>query len=64
MFIAIGLGGIVVSTLGFLSSGNMILGLIHENMADHWLHLGLGLITLASGFIFSNKIPTTATHAA
>ncbi len=53
----LGLGGIAVTLLGFLTDGDMMLGVIHVNEADHWLHLGLALIVLASGFLFKDSKP-------
>ena len=32
-----------VALLGFFTSGNMLLGLVHINEADRWLHLGLAM---------------------
>jgi len=32
-----------VAILGFLTSGNTLLGLVHINEADRWLHLGLAI---------------------
>ena len=32
-----------VALLGFFTSGNMLLGLVHINEADRWLHLGLAI---------------------
>lgn len=55
LLIIMGLGGIAVTILGFLTTGNLMLGIIHANIADHWLHLGLGIVILASGVIFKNS---------
>lgn len=47
------IGGIAylgVAALGFLTSGDMLLGFIHINQADRWLHLGLAIAILAVGF--------------
>lgn len=40
----------LVAILGFLSSDDMILGLISANSADHWLHVALAVVFLAVGF--------------
>ena len=32
-----------VAILGFLTSGNTLLGIVHINEADRWLHLGLAV---------------------
>ena len=37
-----------VAILGFLTSGNTLLGLVHINEADRWLHLGLAIGMLAA----------------
>ena len=37
-----------VAILGFLTSGNMLLGMVHINEADRWLHLGLALAMLTA----------------
>ncbi|KND48497.1 MAG: hypothetical protein AB200_02085 [Parcubacteria bacterium C7867-005] len=40
---------LLVALLGFMSSSESVLGLIHVNGADNWLHLVLGLVILVSG---------------
>jgi hypothetical protein len=40
-----------VALLGFLTSGNILLGLVHINEADRWLHLGLAISMLAGAFM-------------
>ena len=40
-----------VAILGFLTSGNTLLGLVHINEADRWLHLGLAITMLAAAFV-------------
>jgi len=42
-----------VAILGFLTSGNTLLGIVHINEADRWLHLGLALGMLAAAFVAS-----------
>ncbi|PPC91081.1 MAG: TonB-dependent receptor [Methylobacter sp.] len=49
---AMGSGGIVVTLVNFLTEGEKMLFLIQVNQADRWLHLGLAIIVLVSGFIF------------
>lgn len=60
----LGFGGLAVTALGFMTSGDMMLGIIHVNQADHWLHLGLGLVVLASGYIFSDRKAELSPHHA
>ncbi len=45
---------LLVAVLGFLG-GDMILGLIAANMADHLLHVVLGVVILALGFKLSGS---------
>ena len=35
----------------------MLLGMVHINEADRWLHLGLAIAILASGFVSSDNKP-------
>ena len=41
---------IMVTVLGFISTGDMLLGFIHVNQADKWLHFSLALIITFAGF--------------
>lgn len=47
----IGASYLVVAGLGFVTSGNMLLGMIHINEADRWLHLGLAFAILLPGIL-------------
>jgi len=41
-----------VAVLGFLNPGDtMLLGLISNNMADTWLHVGIAAVSLLLGFM-------------
>lgn len=42
---------IIVTVLGFLTSGAMLLGFIHVNHADKWLHFSLAIIITFAGFV-------------
>ena len=37
----LGAAYMAVAILGFLTTGNMLLGIVHINQADRWLHVGL-----------------------
>lgn len=37
-----------VALLGFLTEGNMLLGMVHINEADRWLHLGLAMAMIVA----------------
>lgn len=45
----IGAGYVLVSLLGFMTSGDYMLGMIHLNLADKYLHVGLAVAILAVG---------------
>lgn len=51
---------LLLAVLGFLTipMGGMLLGLVTTNMADHWLHVVLGVVLLIAGFATSNKTMT------
>lgn len=44
---------LVLAILGFLMvpEGGALLGFVHANHADHWLHVVLGVVLLAAGFM-------------
>ena len=46
----IGVCYLAVAVLAFLTSSNMLLGMIHINQADRWLHVFLASGILATGF--------------
>lgn len=54
----IGVAYVAVAVLGFLIEGNMLLGLVHINEADKWLHVGLALVIVALGFGLPKPQPT------
>lgn len=60
VFKAVGTAYVVVTVAGFLTSGNMLLGLVHINDADRWLHLGLAVVILAAGVVLPNQRTATA----
>jgi hypothetical protein len=42
----------LVAVMGFLAGGDtMLLGLISNNMADTWLHVGIAAVSLILGFM-------------
>jgi hypothetical protein len=40
----------LVAVLGLIMGGDMLLGMIAMNMADHWLHVVLAVVILLAGF--------------
>ncbi len=42
--------GVVLAILGFVANGNLLLGLVHVNEADKWLHAGLAIVIVAAAF--------------
>ncbi len=51
----VGAAYVAVTILGFLTSGNMLLGIVHINEADRWLHLGLAIAIFGAGFAFTGN---------
>jgi hypothetical protein len=45
----------LVAILGLVGGGNMLLGLIAVNHADHWLHVALAVVLLAAGFLLDDE---------
>jgi hypothetical protein len=44
---------LILAILGFLMvpDGGALLGLVHANGADHWLHIVLGVVLVLAGFM-------------
>ena len=59
----VGAAYVAVTIIGFLTSGNMMLGIIHINEADRWLHLGLAVAILGAGFLPSKNKPRLMANA-
>ncbi|MDX1380849.1 MAG: DUF4383 domain-containing protein [Xanthomonadales bacterium] len=57
---AIGVAYAAVAVLGFFTRGDMLLGLVHINQADRWLHAGLALVILAAGRLLPQAPPPAA----
>jgi hypothetical protein len=45
----------LVAVLGLIMGGDMLLGLISVNMADHLLHIALALVLLYAGFMGGSR---------
>jgi len=52
VILALGTLYFAVAILGFFTKGDMLLGIVHINEADRWLHLRLAIVIIASGMIF------------
>jgi Domain of unknown function (DUF4383) len=48
----------LVAILGLILGGNMLLGLVAVNHADHWLHAALAVVLLAAGFMLPDDKAT------
>lgn len=59
--ISIGVYYVAVTLIGFLTKSDMMLGLIHINVADRWLHAGLAVAILSAGVLFTSS-PRAAAH--
>ena len=49
----------LVAALGFYQGDRHLLGLISNNMADTWLHVGIALVSLILGFGVRERAPAT-----
>lgn len=49
---SIGAAYMAIAVIGFFTTGDKLLGFIHINEADRWLHLGLAIAIIGAGFIF------------
>lgn len=61
--IGIGIAYVAVTVFGFLTPGDMLLGLIHINDADRWLHAALAAAILAAGYVAADDQPASASKA-
>ncbi len=54
---------LILAVLGFLMApdSGMLLGLVHVNAADHWLHLVLGVVLLGAAFMGKKKAMSAQT---
>jgi Domain of unknown function (DUF4383) len=48
----------IVAVLGFMSGDKAILGMVANNMADVWLHVGLAVVMLFFGFVVKDSAAT------
>jgi hypothetical protein len=48
---------LLIAVLGFVMvpEGGALLGLVQTNMADHWLHVILGIVILGLGFVLKDE---------
>jgi hypothetical protein len=61
--VGIGVAYVAVTILGFVTTGNMLLGLVHINAADRWLHAALAATILAAGTVASDHRTASASKA-
>jgi len=48
----------IVAVLGFMNGDKPLLGLISNNMADVWLHVGFAVVMLLIGFVVKDSAAT------
>jgi len=58
LIVTVGIAYAVVALLGFLTDGDYLLGIVHINQADRWLHAALAAAIILAGAVASN--PTTS----
>ena len=49
--LAIGIAYVAVTALGFVTTGDTLLGLVHINLADRWLHALLAIAILGAWWV-------------
>ena len=49
--LVIGIAYVAVTALGFATTGNTLLGLVHINLADRWLHAFLAVAILGAWWV-------------
>lgn len=57
---AVSVAYVGVAILGFLTSGDTLLGVVRLNEADRWLHAGLALAILTAAFAIPRPLTRTA----
>ena len=45
---SLSIAGIALAVLGFVAKNHLLLGLVHVNEADKWLHAGLAIVIVAA----------------
>jgi hypothetical protein len=50
----------LVAIVGLFTSGDMLLGIMRVNAADHWLHVLLAIVILAARFLLPDEEPAMA----
>lgn len=53
--LGIGVAYVAVAILGFMTDSHLLLGMIHINEADRWLHAGLAVAILAGGYLSKER---------
>ena len=54
--LVIGIAYVAVSALGFVTTGNTLLGLVHINLADRWLHVFLAIAILGAWWVSDRTV--------
>ncbi len=47
---SLSIAGVALAILGFVAKSDLLLGLVHVNEADKWLHAGLAIVIVAAAF--------------
>ena len=56
----IGAAYVAVSIVGFVTTGNMLMGMVHINQADSWLHVALAAVIVSAAALLSGEERQTA----
>ncbi len=61
---SMGIVGVGLAILGFMTTDDLLLGLVHINEADKWLHAGLALVIVAAGLAIPKPQASQASSTA
>ncbi len=56
--------GVALAILGFVARSDLLVGLVHVNEADKWLHAGLAIVIVAAAFGIPKPQASQATSTA
>ena len=54
--LGIGIAYVAVTALGFVTTGDTLLGLVHINLADRWLHAFLAVAILSAWWVSDRDV--------
>lgn len=62
--LSVGLGHLAVTAIGFLITGNTLLGVVDISTSHCWQHAGLAVVILLAGYLASDEPSPSSSRAA